>query len=138
MLAPSEIVAHSEEFITLGNDIAMQIAAMCPIAVSQERLSAEDVARQKAIFETQLVELNKPQAAWPKILEGKLNKWHTEVCLLNQESVLVTKTTVGQVIKNIGTKLGGEIQVVNFVRCQVGEGIETKKENLADEVAKMM
>jgi elongation factor Ts len=58
--------------------------------------------------------------------------------LLEQESVVVPKTAVKQVIKNVGTKLGGEIQVVNFVRCQVGEGIEKKQDNLAEEVAKMM
>jgi elongation factor Ts len=75
---------------------------------------------------------------WDKILEGKFRKWNTEVCLLEQESVVVAKTPVKQVIKNVGTKLGGEIQVVNFVRCQVGEGIEKKKDNLAEEVAKMM
>ena len=75
---------------------------------------------------------------WEKILEGKFRKWSTEVCLLDQESVVVTKTSVRQVVKNVGDKLGGEIKIVNFVRCQVGEGVEKKQEDLASEVAKMM
>jgi len=138
LLAPTVEAANEPAFRELGEDLAMQIAAMNPISVSVERLSPDDVARQRAIFETQLTELNKPQAAWPKILEGKFNKWHTEVCLLNQESIVLPKTTVQQVIKNVSTKLGGEVKVVHFIRCQMGEGIEKQQNNLADEVAKMM
>ena len=57
---------------------------------------------------------------------------------MNQESVVLPKTTIQQVVKNLGTKLGGEFQVVSFTRCQVGEGIEKKENDLAAEVAKMM
>jgi elongation factor Ts len=138
LLAPSVDAAKDSAFRELGEDLAMQIAAMSPLAVEPERLPAEEVTRQKGIFEQQLTELNKPQQAWPKILEGKFNKWHTEVCLLNQESVVHPKISVAQVIKNVGAKIGGEVTVVNFIRCQVGEGIEKKQDNLADEVAKLM
>lgn len=137
MQAPSQTSAESPEFKVLGDDLAMQIAAMSPVVVSSDRLDSALVERQKNIFETQLTELNKPQAAWAKILEGKFNKWYTEVCLLNQESVVVPKTTVQQVLKNVSAKLGGDVQVVNFVRCQVGEGLMVEKQNLADEVAKL-
>src|SRR5579885_519106 len=102
MQAPSVEAANSPEFKSLGEDLAMQICAMNPLAVATDRLPTEDVERQKTIFETQLKELNKPQAAWPKIMEGKMRKWNTEVCLLEQESVVVPKTTVGQVVKNVG------------------------------------
>lgn len=138
MQAPNETAADSPEFKALGEELAMQIAAMNPLAVDADRIPAEEKARQRAIFETQLKEENKPQAMWDRIIEGKSRKWNTEVCLLEQESVVIPKTTVKQVIKNVGTKLGGEIQVVNFVRCQVGEGIEKKQDNLVEEVAKMM
>lgn len=136
--APTEAAIEAPEFIELGYDLAMQIAAMNPLAVDATRIPQDEKDRQKAIFETQLKEENKPEKMWEKILEGKFRKWNTEVCLLEQESVVVPKTAVKQVIKNVGTKLGGEIQVVNFVRCQVGEGIEKKQDNLAEEVAKMM
>jgi len=135
--APSVEAANSPEFVALGNDLAMQVAAMNPAAVSVDRLSPDLVNRQKGIFETQLTELKKPQAAWGKILEGKFAKWYTDVCLLEQESVVVPKSLVKQVISNVGAQLGGDIQVVNFIRCQVGEGIEQVKESLADEVAKL-
>ena len=134
----SDSVLDKPEFIALGEDLAMQIAAMNPLAVDADRIPAEEKDRQKAIFETQLKEEGKPEKMWDRILEGKFRKWGTEVCLLEQESVVLPKTAVKQVIKNVATKLGGEITIVNFVRCQVGEGIEKKQDNLAEEVAKMM
>jgi elongation factor Ts len=136
--APSADAAKDSAFRELGADLAMQIAAMSPLAVDADRIPQDEKDRQKAIFEMQLKEENKPEKMWDKIMEGKFRKWNTEVCLLEQESVVIPKTTVRQVIKNVGTKLGGEIQVVNFVRCQVGEGIEKKQDNLAEEVSKMM
>lgn len=135
--APSVDRVNDSGFVQLGEELAMQIAAMNPLAVSADRMNADDLERQKAIFETQLKEEGKPQAMWDKIMVGKMRKWNTEVCLLEQESVVVPKTSVGQVIKNVGAKLGGEITVVNFIRCQVGEGIETKQECFVDEVAKL-
>lgn len=137
MKAPSERAAQDSAFEDLGADLAMQICAMNPLAISPERISADELDRQKAIFETQLKEDKKPETMWPRIMEGKLRKWNTEVCLLEQESVVVAKTSVKQVIKNVGTRLGGEIQVINFVRCEVGEGIEKKTDDLASEVAKL-
>lgn len=137
LLAPSADAAKDSAFRELGDDLAMQIAAMSPLAVDADRISSDEKDRQRAIFEMQLKDENKPQAMWDRIIEGKFRKWNTEVCLLEQESVVVPKTTVKQVIKNVGTKLGGEIKVINFVRCQVGEGIEKKQDNLAEEVAKL-
>lgn len=139
LLAPSAEAVASKEFNELGNDLVMQVAAMSPLAVSVESLSPVEIAKQTAIFETQLTEAKKPQVAWPKIMTGKLNKWHTEVCLLNQESVVVPKTTVAQVVANVGKVVGGDITVVNFVRCQVGEGIEkAPREDLQAAVAEAM
>jgi elongation factor Ts len=135
--APNQEALNSPEFQNLGEELAMQVAAMNPLAVSADRMSQADLDRQKAIFETQLKEEGKPQAMWSRIMEGKMRKWNTEVCLLEQESVVVPKTSVKQVIKTASVKLSGEITVVNFIRCQVGEGVETKKDNLAEEVAKL-
>jgi elongation factor Ts len=136
--APSFEASEDPAFVELGSNLAMQVAAMSPLAVSSDRLAADVVERQRGVFNTQLQELNKPPAAWAKILDGKFNKWYTEVCLLDQESVVVPKTTVRQVIKNVGDRLGGEVQVVNFIRAEVGEGLEKKQVNLADEVAKLI
>lgn len=133
----SEEICNSEEFNSLGNDLAMQIAAMSPLAVSSDLIDADVLSRQTNIFQTQINEMNKPAAAHAKILEGKLNKWYSEVCLLKQESIVVSKQTVEQVIKNISDKLNGTIQVSNFIRAEVGEGLEVVQENLADEITKM-
>lgn len=138
VMASSLAASSDPRFLELGENLAMQIAAMNPLAVDAERLSAEDTARQQAIFQQQLTDLKKPAAAWPKILEGKTRKWHTEVCLLEQESIWIPKQTVKQLVANAGIELGGEVKVINFIRAQVGEGVEVKKDNLAEEVAKMM
>ena len=133
--APTEEALQNEEFRTLVSDLGMQITAMNPLAVSVEFLKEEDIERQKGIFETQLKEAKKPEATWAKILDGKFKKWHTDVCLLEQESILHPKKTVKQVIDEVASKLGGEIKVLTFVRAQVGEGIEVAKTDFAADVA---
>ena len=135
--AASNEAANSPEFKNLGEDLAMQIAAMNPLAISPDHILPTDLERQKSIFETQLKEENKPEKMWAKILEGKFRKWNVEVCLLEQESVIVPKTQVKQVIKNMEAKLG-EVKVVNFIRCQVGEGLATEeKPSFREEVEKL-
>jgi elongation factor Ts len=138
LLAPSEDAWANPAFLQLGEDLLMQITAMNPAAISVENLPSDIVDRQKTIFENQLREANKPQMQWEKILTGKFNKWYSEVCLLKQESIITPKTSVEQIIKQVSEKLGGEIYIVNFVRCQVGEGLEPKKaNNFSQEVAKL-
>ena len=137
LLAENDAAFNTLEFESMGNELAMQVAAMSPVGVSSDRVPADVRARQAAIFETQIAEMNKPAAQAVKILEGKFRKWYTEVCLLEQESVIVPKTTVKQVLENLGKQIGGKVEVVNFVRCQVGEGIEVVKENYTDEISKL-
>lgn len=139
MRAPSARAANDPQFKSLGEDLAMQVCAMNPIAVSSDRIPADELDRQKAIFETQLKEEGKPEKMWTKIMEGKLNKWYKDVCLVEQDSIVVgPKVSVASVLKTVGAQLGGEIQVINFVRCQVGEGVEKSKDDLAEEVSKMV
>ena len=138
MQAPSTEAANSPEFKALGEDLAMQICAMSPLAVSSDRISQEEKDRQKAIFETQLKEEKKPEKMWEKIMEGRWRKWYAEVCLLEQESIVISKTPVKQVIENMQKQLGGEIKIINFVRAQVGEGLQKTTDDLAQEVSKMV
>jgi len=132
-LAPTIEVAGSKEFEDLNEAIVLQIAAMNPLAISPDKLDVSVVERQTAIFQSQIDAMNKPQVSHAKILEGKMNKWYTEVCLLNQESVVFPKTTVEQMIK----KVNADIQIINFIRCQVGENIEKPVDNFVDDVLKM-
>lgn len=117
MLAPNEEVANSKAFNELGNDIAMQICAMSPVAISADRIPVEEVDRQTAIFQTQLKEEGKPEAMWDKILQGKISRWHKDVCLLDQASVIVSKASIRQVIE----KLNKDIRLVNFHHLEVGK-----------------
>jgi len=133
----TEGMQNNPEFMELCENITLQIVAMNPVAISPDKLEPAVLDRQKAIFQTQLDEMNKPEAAHEKIMSGKLNKWYSESCLLNQESVVTPKVTVGQLIENLSSKLGNPIQVINFIRCQVGEGIDKPADNFAEEVAQM-
>jgi elongation factor Ts len=135
--APSADAKSNPDFKTFVENCAMQIAAMNPIVVSKEQVSQPDIDKQKEIFHAQLKEEGKPEGAWPKITEGKISKWFTEVTLLGQDNVWEQGAgTVDQIRGELGKKLGGEVKVHTFVRFGLGEGIEKKVENLADEVAK--
>jgi len=119
------------------DNVALQIAAMNPSVVRREDVAQAEVARQREIFEAQLQEEGKPQQAWPKILEGKLAKWFTEVTLLGQENVWDPPAgSIDKLSKELATKVGGEVTIQAFVRYSLGEGIEKKHEDLAAEVAK--
>jgi len=113
------------------------VAAMNPAVVVREEISPAEIARQKEIYEAQLKEEGKPQQAWPKILEGKIGKWFTEVTLLGQDNVWDPPAgTVDKIRQELSKKLGAEVKIHAFVRYSLGEGIEKKQEDLAAEVAK--
>lgn len=135
--APSADAAKNADFRTFVDNCAMQIAAMNPMVVTKEAVSAGDVAKQKEIFAAQLKEEGKPEAAWPKIIEGKVAKWFTEITLLGQESVTEPGSTVEKLRQELGKKLGGEVKLHAFLRFGLGEGIEKKTDDLAVEVMKM-
>jgi elongation factor Ts len=125
------------ELRAFAENAAMQVAAMNPIVVRSSDVAAADVAKQKEIYEAQLKEENKPQQAWPKIIEGKVAKWFTEVTLLGQENVWDPPAgSIDKIRQELGKKLGGAVEIVEFVRFSLGEGIEKKQEDLAAEVAK--
>ena len=132
-----------KEFLEFVDNCAMQIAAMNPLVVSKDKLNKGDVDKQKEIYEAQMKEekaagtLKAPEAAWPKIIDGKVNKWFTEVTLLGQESVTTPGSTVEKLREELSKKLGGDVRIASFVRYSLGEGIEKVKDDLAAEVAKM-
>ncbi len=129
--------AKSPELAAFVDNVAMQVAAMNPGVVRREDVPASDIAKQREIFEAQLKEDNKPAQAWPKILDGKLAKWFTEVTLLGQDNVWDPPAgSIDKLRQELGKKLGGEIKIHEFVRFSLGEGIERRQEDLAAEVAK--
>lgn len=137
--APSADAAKNADVLAFLDNCAMQIAAMNPLVVSKEQVPQADIAKQKEIFEAQLKEEGKPEKAWPKIIEGKLNKWYTEVTLLGQAQVWDAEKggSVDAVRAELAKQIGGDLQIVTFLRYGLGEGIEKQSDDLAAEVAKM-
>ncbi len=115
----------------LGKDMAMHIAAANPMFLDRASVTADVIARERAVYEGQAKESGKPAAVIGKIVEGKLEKFYTDSCLVDQ---IYIKDPDGKLkIKDLLKKSGAAIN--RFVRLQLGEGIEKKKENFADEVA---
>jgi elongation factor Ts len=137
--AESEAVASHPEVAKFAEDTAMQVAAMTPLVLKRSEVAADLVAKQNEIFESQLRDdpKPKPQAAWPKIIEGKLVKWYSEIVLLEQESVVVPGKTIQALCDEAGKAAGGKVQLVQYVRYERGEGLQKKEDNFAEEVAKM-
>jgi elongation factor Ts len=108
------------EALAAAKDLAMQVAAANPLALSQEELSADLVAKEKAIYEAQAAASGKPAHIVEKMVAGRLEKFYKEVCLLQQPFVKNPDQTVAQFLKEVGQKLGKELQVRRFTRYQVG------------------
>ena len=117
----------------LGKDMAMHIAAANPQFLNRETVPADVLDRERAVYEAQAKESGKPAAIVGKMVEGKLEKFYSEACLMDQVYI---KDPDGKLrIRDCLKKAGGNVVLNRFVRYQLGEGIEKKKENFAEEVA---
>ncbi len=115
----------------LGKDIAMHIAAANPQYLNRQMVPADALSRERSVYEAQAKESGKPAAVISKIVDGKLEKFYTDTCLLDQ---IYIKDPDGKLkMKDVLSKAGATVN--SFVRYQLGEGIEKKKENFAEEVA---
>jgi elongation factor Ts len=134
----TDAAAKAPAFDKFVDDSAMQIAAMAPQFLNVSEMPSDARAKQAAIFDAQLLEEGKPDAARPKIIEGKLAKWAKEVCLLEQQSVLDAEKTVEALRASLAKELGADVTLSRFVRFERGEGIEKPTApDFASEVAKM-
>ena len=132
----TDFVARNEAFQALVKDLAMHIAAANPLYVRREEVPMDAVNKEKDIEAHKLREQKKPEAMIEKILEGKVNKYYEQVCLLEQPWFREDKKKVSDIITEQVAKIGENITVRRFARFVVGEGIEKKTDNLAEEVAK--
>ena len=125
-----------------GKDVAMQIAALNPRFWDKSMVTEETLAEEKKIMLAQMDNdpkmASKPAAVKEKIVEGKMNKFYSENCLLQQDFVKDGEVTVEKYLANTAKALGGSIAFVNAVRFEKGEGIEKKQEDFAAEIAKMV
>lgn len=132
----------ADKVFEVGKDCALQVAAMNPAYLNRESVPAEVLENEKTIIMAQMAEdpkmASKPEQVRAKIAEGKVGKYYSENCLVEQSFVKDDKMTVGKYVEAAAKQLGGSITVSDFVRFERGEGVEKKEENFADEVAKMI
>jgi len=119
----SDFVARTEDFQNLAREIAMHIAAANPQYVRREDVPADVLERERAIYRGQMEGQNKPAAVIEKIVEGKLNSFYEQVCLLDQPSIRDPKVTIGQTVQAAIAKMGENIAVPRFARFKLGETV---------------
>jgi len=134
----TDFVAKNEEFQAFARDIAMQIAAANPQYVSREEVPADVIEKEKEILRTQALNEGKPEKIVDKMVEGRIAKFYKEVCLLEQPFIKDSDVTVETLLKTKISKIGENLSIRRFARFEVGEGIEKKQENFAEEVAKQL
>ncbi len=117
----TDFVARNQDFLDLAKDLCMQVAAANPLYVSPEDIPAEVLEREKEIYREQLKDSGKPANVIEKIVEGKLTKFYSEVCLLEQEFIKDNKVIIKDLIKNKIATYGENITVGRFVRFQIGQ-----------------
>ncbi len=117
----TDFVARTTDFTEFAEDVAMQIAAMNPLYVDRDRIPAEDMEKQREIFGAQVRESGKPENILPKIVEGKIAKWYSEVCLLDQVFIRDDTQTIDSLRGTLISKTGENITVSRFVRYELGE-----------------
>ena len=132
--------ATAEEITVCGKDVAMQACSMRPQFVDQDSIDPEYLAHEKEVLvaQAQNESPDKPQAIIEKMIIGRLKKSLQEVCLVDQKFVKDSNMTVKQYVDSVAKQIGKPIKVVKMIRYEVGEGIEKKQENFAEEVAKQM
>jgi len=118
----------TEENIKKANNVAMHIAAKAPEYISKEEVSDEVIEKEKKIYKEQMLNQGKPEHIIDNIVEGKINKYFTQICLVDQEYVRDTDITVGELLDE------ANLEVKRFERYELGEGIETEEEDFVSEV----
>ena len=132
----TDFVAKSPAFQELGHDIAIHIAAANPKYVTVEEVDTTELEKEKEILKAQALNEGKPAQVVEKMVEGRIKKYYKEVCLLEQEYVKDPSKTVAQLVSDAVNKIGEKISIRRFVRFQMGEGLEKRKDDFVEEVRK--
>lgn len=134
----TDFAAKNESFQNLVRDIAMQIAAMNPGWVRREEVPADVIARESEIARNQALNEGKPEKIVDRIVTGRLEKFYKGACLMDQEFIKDDSKTIETLVKEEIGSIGENIVIRRFARFEVGEGLEKKEEDFAEEVAKQM
>ena len=134
----TDFVARNEAFQNFVKDIGMHIAASNPKYVCREEVPTDEVNKEKEILAAQITEQGKPANVVEKIIEGRINKYFKDICLLEQPFVKDPDNTIEKLQNELIASIGEKIAIRRFTRFEVGEGIEKKSEDFAAEVAATM
>jgi elongation factor Ts len=122
----TDFVAKTEDFKAFVKNIAMHIAAANPQYIRKEEIPEEVIEREKRIYRTQALDSGKPEKVIDKIVEGKLERFYSEVCLLEQTYIRDSDLSVREVLDGMIAKIGENINIRRFVRFQLGEGLQSR------------
>ena len=131
----TDFVARGDQFKALVHDIAMHIAAAKPEYLAPEEVPASVLEHEKEILRAQAIAEGKPAQIVERMVEGRIKSYYEDNCLLNQKFVKDPSKTISQLVIDATAQIGEKIAIRRFVRYEMGEGLEKKSENLADEVA---
>jgi len=132
----TDFVARNEDFQNFTREVALQIAAMNPQFVRKDEVSQDVVDREREVLLAKAKESGKPEQVVQKMVDGQISKWMKEICLLDQSWVKDPDKTIEQLQQELIAKIGENIKIRRFVRFELGEGLEKKKDDFAAEVAK--
>ena len=134
----TDFVAKNEEFKAFVKDIAMHIAAVGPKYISRDEVPQEVISAERETLKAQALNEGKPEAIVERMVEGRIDKFLSEMCLLDQPFVKNPDITVGQLLTELIAKIGENIVIRRFARFERGEGIEKEQTNFAEEVMKQV
>ncbi len=117
----SDFVAKTEDFEAFVKNVAMHIAAANPVGLASEDVDPAIIEKEREIYTAQMLEEGKPEKMIAKIVDGKIEKFYKEVCLMSQQYVKDPQKTITDVLKETIAKIGENIQIKRFVRFQIGE-----------------
>ncbi|MDI7246311.1 MAG: translation elongation factor Ts [Bacillota bacterium] len=120
----TDFVARTDDFRRLAKEVALQIAAGKPLFVSSEDVPRSMLENERAIYRAQALNEGKPEAVVERIVEGRLKKFYTEVCLLDQPYIREPEKTIRDLVAEVSAKTGEKVEVRRFARFELGEGIE--------------
>ena len=123
----TDFVARTEDFQTLVKDVAMQVAASNPLYLNRNHVPAEVIEKEKDILRTQAVDSGKPEKVIDRIVEGRLEKFFSEACLIDQPFIKDPDQTIQDMLNEAVSRIGENIAIRRFVRYQLGETAEDKQ-----------
>jgi elongation factor Ts len=131
----TDFVARNEDFQAFTREVALQIAAMNPSFVRKDEVGQDHVDREREVLLAKAKESGKPEQVVQKMVDGQISKWMKEICLLDQPWVKDADKTMEQLQQELISKIGENVKIRRFVRFELGEGLEKKKNDFAAEVA---